>query len=107
MAYKILGQARPTSGTPTPTLVAPQGSQVVISSIVVCNTSTATDYFSIRVIQAGASADDKQWNAFKVSIAPGGVRTLTLGITLEATDSITVKAENNTCSFSAYGSTGA
>lgn len=104
MAYKIIGQVVPTVGSPTPLLVSAQGAQSVISSITVANFSTsATDYFTIRVVKGADSDNDKQYIAYKMSVAPQSNRTLTLGITLDTADTIKVTCDNKTCAFNAFG----
>ena len=100
--FKVLGQTAPTTGQPA--LVTAQGAGVVVSSITVANrSSSATDYFYIRVAVADAASTNAQFVAFKVAVAAQSVATLTLGITLSAADTIYAYSDNYTCSYNAFG----
>ena len=105
-SFKILGQTAPTNSTTA--LIPAQGgsSQVVVSTITVANrnTSGVTDYFYIRVAAGNAAADNKQYVAYKVSIAAGAVATLTVGLTLGPTDVVYAYSDSGNCSFNAFGS---
>jgi hypothetical protein len=102
--FKVLGQSAP-SNTTTQLITAQTGYQVVVSSITAANRSTtATDYFYLRIAVANATSDNKQFVAFKVALAPQSTATLTLGITLDAADVVYAYSDNNTCSFNAFGS---
>ena len=102
--FKVIGQSAPANTT-TQLVTAQTGYQVVVSSITVANRSTtATDYFYIRVAVANATVDNKQYIAYKVALAPQSTATLTLGITLDAADVVYAYSDNSTCSFNAFGS---
>ena len=53
---------------------------------------------------AGAALAATQYIAYDVSLPANATDTLTLGVTLGATDVITVYASSATMSFNAYGS---
>lgn len=107
ITFPVLGQVAPSTSS-FATLV-PAGSSGgpyrVVSTITVANRSaTTTDYFYIKVVVAGSTDANKQYVAHGVALAPSSVTTLSLGISLGATDSILVSSTNATCSFNAFGS---
>lgn len=102
--YKVLGQSCPANTSDTTLYTVPSATQTVVSSIVVANI-TATNYtYRIAVRPAGATIANQHYQAYDVTVAANDSVTLVLGITLGATDVITVRSSNaNSVSFSAYG----
>ena len=105
-AYKILGQvATATLGATTEgTLYTSTGVESVVSSLVICNQAASAATYRIAVRVAGATLAASQYIAYDVSLPANASDTLTLGITLGATDVITVYASSATMSFAAFGS---
>ncbi len=105
--YKILGQSAPTD-TNNADLYSPSGVSAVISSITVTNTSSIAAQAQIYVRKfSGSLAAAATSNAllYNVSIAPTAVNTYTLGVTLAAGDTITVRSGTaNALTFQAFGS---
>ena len=100
--FKVLGQTAPTTGQPA--LITAQSAGVVVSSITVANrSSSATDYFYVRVAISDAASANAQYVAYKVAVAPQSIATLTLGITLGAADTVYAYSDNYTCSYNAFG----
>lgn len=102
--YKILGQSAPAATTATDLYTVPAATQAIVSSIVVANRSTSLATFRISVSSAGGATATKDYLAYDTSIANSGIITLTLGITLGATDKIRVYASSADLSFNAFGS---
>lgn len=102
--YKVLGQSAPSATTDTTLYTVPAATQAVVSTIVVANRSTSAVTYRIAVRPAGASISNLHYLAYDVSVLGGDSTTLTLGITLGATDVITVYASTNTLSFNVFGS---
>jgi hypothetical protein len=102
--YKVLGQNAPLAATQTNIYTVPAGKQAVISTIVVANRSGTNRLYRIAVRPGGATLDNQHYIAFDVTVGGGDSTTLTLGITLAATDVITVFATNADLSFSLFGS---
>lgn len=100
--YKVLGQSNPSAGG-TATLCTATVSTVV-STITVCNQGGTAGTYSVAVRPAGASLATVHYIAFNASLPANSTDTLTLGITLAATDVITVGASSANFSFSAFGS---
>lgn len=103
IAYKVLGQSAPGATTNTDVYTAPAGSQVVISSIVVANRGTSSTTFRIAIRPNGATLANQHYIAFDTPIAANDVVGLSLGITVDAADVVSVFAGNANLTFSLYG----
>lgn len=103
MAKKVLGQVNPSATTATTLYTVPSAKEAVISTITICNTTSSAATFRIAVRPAGASLATVHYNAYDVTVAASDTTALTLGITLAATDVITVYASTSTLVFHAYG----
>ena len=101
-AYKVLGQTGDAFTAPVDIYTA-TGVEAIVSTIVVCNRSAASKTFDISVRPAGATEANQHYIAKSTSIGANDSITLTLGITLEATDVITVTASTADVSFSVFG----
>jgi len=102
--YKVLGQSNPAATTLTTLYTVPASTQTVVSTITVANqaASAATYRIAVRIAAAGISA--AQYLAYDVSLPANATDTLTLGVTVGATDVISVFASTATMSFNAFGS---
>lgn len=87
--YKVLGQAALTAETNTDVYTVPSATQAVISTIIIANRDSAANTFRIAVRPAGAAISNEHYIAFDVAISANDSTTLTLGITMGATDIIT------------------
>jgi hypothetical protein len=103
MAYKVLAQSNPSATTATTLYTVPASSASVISTITICN-QAATATYRIAVRPGGASLAAEHYVAYDIAIAANDTTALTLGLTLAATDVVTVYASSATLSFHAYGS---
>jgi len=104
MAYKVLAQSNPSATTATTLYTVPASSSAVISTITVCNQAASAGSYRIAVRPAGATLATQHYVAYDIAIAANDTTALTLGITLAATDVVTVYASASTMSFHAYGS---
>lgn len=101
--YKVIGQEIPAANTLTTLYTVPSGKQAVCSTLVVCNQGVATT-FSVAIRPAGASIVAKQYIVYDAVIGAAESVFLTIGITLGATDVVSVKAGTATVSFGLFGS---
>lgn len=103
MAYdpKVLGQAAPAATTPTDLFTASTGT--VLSSITVANRDSDAATYRVSVRPGGASQANQHYVAFDVAIAGNETTVLTFGLTLAATDVVTVYGSSGDLSFSAFG----
>jgi glucose-6-phosphate dehydrogenase assembly protein OpcA len=102
--YKVLGQSAPAATTNTTLYTVPALTSAVISTIVVANRVGTSATYRIAIRPAGETIANQHYIAFDVAVGGGDSTTLTLGITLAATDVITVYASTANLSFSVFGS---
>jgi glucose-6-phosphate dehydrogenase assembly protein OpcA len=102
--YKVLGQLNPAATTATDLYTVPSATQAVVSTIVIANLSTSATNFRIAIRVNGASLANNQYIAHEVIAQPSDSTALTLGITLNAGDVITVYSGNANLTFTAFGS---
>jgi hypothetical protein len=103
-AYKVLGQSAPAATTATALYTVPAATEAVISTIVIANRAATPGSFRLSVRPNGASQADQHYLAYDVPIGAKDSTTLTLGITVDATDVITVYASSGDMSFNVFGS---
>jgi glucose-6-phosphate dehydrogenase assembly protein OpcA len=102
--YKVLAQSAPGATTDTNLYTVPADTSAVISTIVVANRSNTAAAYRIAVRPSGVTLANQHYVAFDVAVGASDSTTLTLGITLAATDVITVRATTANLSFSVFGS---
>jgi hypothetical protein len=102
--YKILGQTNPAANTPTTLYTTPALKSTVVSSIAICNQSATAAQFNIAVRESGATLSAKQYINFNTSLPGNDTITISIGMTLAASDIITVTATTSTVSFNVFGS---
>jgi hypothetical protein len=102
--YKVLGQVAPSATTDTTLYTVPADTESVISTLIVCNRAAATATYRIAIRPAGATLSNENYITYDVSVGALNSTTLTLGLTLDATDVITVRASSADLTFSAFGS---
>jgi hypothetical protein len=76
----------------------------VVSTIVVANRAGTSATYRIAIRPTGATIANQHYLAYDVLVGAADSTTLTLGITLAATDIITVYASTANLSFSVFGS---
>jgi glucose-6-phosphate dehydrogenase assembly protein OpcA len=102
--YKVLGQSAPSATTDTSLYTVPAATEAVVSSITVSNRGSSAGTYRIAVRPAGASIANQHYVAYDINLNAKATDTFTLGITLAATDVVTVRASSADFSFSAFGS---
>jgi hypothetical protein len=102
--YKVLGQVAPSATTDTTLYTVPAATEAVISTIVVANRAATAATFRIAIRPNAATLANQHYIAFDVPIGASDSTTLTLGITLDAADVITVRGSTANLSFNAFGS---
>jgi glucose-6-phosphate dehydrogenase assembly protein OpcA len=102
--YKVLGQSAPSATTATTLYTVPADTSAVVSTIVVANRTNSSATYRIAVRPAGATLANQHYLAYDVPVAASDSTTLTLGITLAATDVVTVYGSTNNLSFNVFGS---
>jgi glucose-6-phosphate dehydrogenase assembly protein OpcA len=102
--YKTLGQSAPSATTNTNLYTVPASTSAVISTLVIANRAATSASFRIAIRPAGATVANQHYIAYDVPVGASDSTTLTLGITLAATDIITVYASTANLSFNVFGS---
>ena len=103
MAKKVLGQVNPSATTATTLYTVPSAKSAVISTIVVANLSTSAATYRIAIRVAGSALSNEEYIAYDVALSANDSTALTLGITLAATDVVTVYASSASVAFNAFG----
>ncbi len=102
--YKVLGQVNPSATKAKTLYTVPSATQSIVSTLTVTNQTATAGTYRISLRVAAAADNAKQYIAYDVSLPGNATDTLTLGVTLGATDVITVYASAATFSFNAFGS---
>lgn len=101
--YKVLGQVSPAATTATTLYTVPSATSAVCSTITICNYGVSTLY-RIAIRPAGTTLANQHYIAYDAGINANETVFLTLGITLAATDVVTVYAGAATVAFGLFGS---
>jgi hypothetical protein len=101
--YKVLGQSLPTSNTFTDLYIVPAGNSAVISTLNVCNLTASNITFRAMVRPSGNTISPQQYVAYDVGLPGQDAISLTLGITLDATDRVTVFSLQGNVAFNLFG----
>lgn len=102
-AYKVLGQNDLPATTLTDVYTVPSATEAVISTIILANRTASAETFRIAIRPAGASISDEHYIAYDVPLPANDSTTLTLGITLAATDVLSVYASAVDLSVNVFG----
>jgi hypothetical protein len=103
--YKILGQAHPAGTAETNVYTVPADTQTIVSTLSITNVTGSSASARVWVRIAGASTAHVNAILFDVPLAANSVAAFTLGITLDATDVVTVKSSSGgSLTFQLFGS---
>jgi hypothetical protein len=102
VTIRVLGQAAPTAAVET-ALYTCATTSTVISTLNICNFGAATDTFTVRVNVGGAGDSNEQLLFYLAPLPANTTVTITIGITIAATDVINVTSTNGTSAFSLFG----
>jgi glucose-6-phosphate dehydrogenase assembly protein OpcA len=102
--YKVLGQSAPSATTNTTLYTVPADTSAVISTIVIANRANSNASYRIAIRPAGSTLANQHYIAYDVTVGAFDSTTITLGLTLAATDVITVYGSTADISFNAFGS---
>ena len=102
--YKVLGQSAPGATTDTDVYTVPASTEAVVSTIVIANRDSGDATYRIAVRPDGATIANQHYVAYNITVGGGDSTALTLGITMDAADVLTVQASSANLSFSVFGS---
>lgn len=104
MALKILGQVSPNATTNTTLYTVPAASSAVISSLFIANPNLSDTTIRIAVRPSGEAIATKHYIAYDKTIGGNNSQSLVLGLSLAATDIVTVYAATSNVTFNIFGS---
>jgi hypothetical protein len=102
--YKVLGQVAPSATTNTDLYTVGAGKSAVVSTIAVTNRAGTSSTYRIAIRVAGSALSNEEYIAYDATITANNTVMITIGITLGATDVITVYGSTANLSFNAFGS---
>jgi len=103
ITQKVLGQIKSAVATLETLYTVPGATSATCSTIMVTNQSSVATSFRISVRVAGLADTPKQYIYYDVAIPGNDVFAATMGITLAATDVVSVYATLGTLSFNLFG----
>lgn len=102
-AYKVLAQSAPSAETATDVYTVPSATEAVISTIIIANRSSSAGTYRLSVRPNGAAQSNLHFIAFDVPVAGNDSTTLTLGVTMDAADVLTVFCSSADMSINVFG----
>lgn len=100
--YKVLGQSNPAAATLTTLYTVPAATQAVCSTLAIANLGVSCTY-RVAVRPAGATIANQHYLVYDAYVNANDTALLTLGISLAATDVVSVYASNTSAAFSLFG----
>lgn len=104
VTYKTLAQSAPSATTNTDVYTVGAGKQAIISTITIANRAATAATYRIALRPDGAALANQHYLAYDVAIAANDTTALTLGITCDASDVVTVYASTANLSVNLFGS---
>lgn len=103
-AYKILGQNKPANTNNATLYTVPASTESIVSTITVCNVDGQETSFRIFVAESGNSPAVENAIAYDATLAANSFTAFTLGLTLSAGDTISVRSSvGDAITFQAFG----
>lgn len=105
--YEILGQVAPTNTTEANLFTSVTGHMYVVSTIVVCNTTTSAATCRIFARMAGATVGVSNAIVYDQSVPANSTVAFTLGVTLNGSNGDVLMVRTGTANaltFTAFGS---
>jgi len=101
--YKVLAQSAPSATTNTDIYTVPSNTQTIASTIVVANRAATAATYRIAIRLNGATLANQHYIAYDVAVGASDSTTITIGITLDPAEVITVYASTANLSFNVFG----
>lgn len=101
--YKVLAQSAPSATTNTDIYTVPANTQTVVSTIVVANRAATAATYRIAIRLNGATLANQHYIAYDVAVGASDSTTITIGITLDPSEIITVYGSTANLSFNIFG----
>ena len=101
--YEVLAQSAPSATTNTDVYTVGSGKSAVVSTITVANRATTSATYRIAVRPLGATLANQHYIAYDSTVSANDSIALTLGVTLAATDVVTVYVSAANISVNLFG----
>jgi len=101
--YKVLAQSAPSATTATDIYTVASSTQVVVSTITICNRAATAATYRIAVRPNGATLANQHYITYDATLPANDTVSLTIGITLDASDVVTVYASTANTTFNLFG----
>jgi hypothetical protein len=101
--YKAIAQSAPAATTNTDVYTVPAGTQAIISTVWICNGASSAGTIKMWLRVAGATATRAQVIMDTTPVAANDTTTLNGGLTMGATDVLTVYCSNADMSINLSG----
>lgn len=104
--YKVLAQSAPSSTTIANVYTVPAATNTIVSTLMVCNRSNGNATYNIAVVPGGATIANQHYIAFNALVPANDSIALSVGMSLAATDNISVQANTagaNNIGFTLFG----
>lgn len=102
--YKVLSQINPAAITATDMYTVPTNTQVVVSTMTICNLGNTAATYRIAIRPDGEELLSKHYIAFDSTVGANDTVALTLGLTANSSDVFTVYGSSANISFGLFGS---
>lgn len=102
--YKVLGQVKPAAQTLTTVYTVPAATETVVANICITNSGATDAFFRIAVRPNGEAINEKHYIVYNSGILGYAYEFLTMPITLDASDVISVYSSSGYLSFNVFGS---
>lgn len=100
--YKSPIQVVPAANTLTTLYTVPSATQAIFSAINVCNTASTDATFRIAFRPSGAAIDPKHYIIFDATISGKDTYMINQGMSMGATDVLSVYASSASVSFTGF-----
>jgi|688.fasta_scaffold747947_2 hypothetical protein len=102
--FKIIAQANPASATYTNIFTASASAQYLISTVTIANLAAAEGSYRIALRENGQTLSNKHFIAYDTAVPANDSIALTLGLTINDSDVLTVYASSASIAFGVFGS---
>jgi hypothetical protein len=103
-SYKVLGQSNPTATTDTTLYTVPGSTETVVSTISICNLAATAATYRIAVRPNGVTLANQHYITYDASLPANDTAMITVGLTLDSSDIVTVRASSGSVVFGLFGS---
>lgn len=102
-AYKVLGQSALSATTNTDVYTVPSATETIISTLIIANRGSSNTTYRVAIRPNGAAIANQHYIAYDVDIDANDSTTLTLGLTMDATDVLTVYTAGSDVTVNVFG----